>query len=314
MKRRLTVQALVRRYLVQQRALGYELRFYDTPLLDFGRFADRQAKGLPITTDLAVRWATQTDAAATHRAKRLSLVRNFARFCCAYDPRTEVPPDGFLGPSPGRIKPHIYSRAQIRALIASARRLKPVFSPLRPFTYEALIGLLSVTGLRRSEVLRLRLADFDANAGTLRISPSKFAPERLLPLHRSTVCALKRYLVRRRQMAPFGEHLFVGHRGQPIPAGSLQQTFRLLVHDLSGNGARPRPRIHDLRHSFATQHVAAWSRQAAPLAHRLLLLSRYMGHRHFHDTWWYVSSDAHALRAASERFDRFRYGRHFLER
>jgi len=308
-----TMQSLVRRYLTQQRALGYELRFYDGPLLDFGRFADHHAKGKPITTDLAVRWATRIEAAAKHHSKRLTLVRNFARFCNAYDPRTEVPPDGLLGPSTSRIKPHIYSNAQIRGLVLAARNLQPVFSPLRPFTYEALIGLLAVTGLRRSEVLRLRLTDFDATAGTLRIAPSKFAPERLLPLHRSTVSALRRYLLRRRQLSPFGDHLFIGHHGQPIPAGSLQQTFRLLVRELHSNGARPRPRIHDLRHSFATRHVAAWSRQEAPLAHRLLLLSRYLGHRHFHDTWWYVSSDAHSLRAASQRFDRFRYGRHRLE-
>ena len=81
-----------------------------------------------------------------------------------------------------------------------------------------------MTGLRRSEVLRLRLTDFDAAAGTLRIGRSKFAPERLLPLHPSTVKVLIRYLKHRQSLLPFGDCLFVGHRGQPIPAGSPHET------------------------------------------------------------------------------------------
>ena len=45
----------------------------------------------------------------------------------------------------------------------------------------------------------------------------------------------------------------------------------------------------------------------APVAHRLLLLSRYLGHRHFISTWWYVSSDPEALRSAAEQFRRFHH-------
>jgi integrase len=314
MNQRMSMQQLASRYLAQKRALGYAMRFCDGPLMDFARMIDRSSLGGPITVHAACRWAAAIDAAPSYRAKRLSLVRNFSRFCIAYDPRTQVPPDGLLGPSTQRIRPHIYSTAQIRDLLHNARRLKPVFSPLRSFTYETLIGLLAVTGLRRSEVLRLRLEDFDAQAGTLRIARSKFAPERFLPLHPSTVKALARYLKNRRRLLPFGDYLFVGHRGQPIPAGTLQQTFRQLIRNVPSNGARSRPRIHDLRHSFATRLIATWNRQARPFAHRLLLLSRYMGHRHFHDTWWYVSSDPHSLRLASNQFDRFRHGRHQLER
>jgi integrase len=314
MNQRMTIQELARRYLAQKRALGYALRFYDGPVMDFARTMDRSSPGGPITVHAACRWATAISAAPTYHARRLSLVRNFARFCLVYDPRTEVPPDGLLGPSPQRIRPHLYSTAQIRLLLYNARGLQPVFSPLRPLTYETLIGLLAVTGLRRSEVLRLRLEDFDAQAGTLRIARAKFAPERLLPLHPSTVKALLRYLEQRRRYQPFGEHLFVGHRGQPIAPGTLEQTFRRLVRHIPSSGARPRPRLHDLRHSFATRLIAAWHRQARPLAHRLLLLSRYMGHRHFHDTWWYISSDPHSLQLASKQFCRFRHGRHQLER
>jgi len=308
-----TMRDLVQRYLKQKRALGYIFRFYDGPLLDFARFADTTAPGRPITTALGVQWASQSNAAPSYQAKRLSMIRNLAQFCAAFDPHTEVPPHGLLGPSTSRIQPHIYSSAQLRSLLRQARHLSPVFSPLRPCAYETIFGLLAVTGLRRSEVLRLRLSDFDEVAGTLRIARSKFCPERVLPLHSSTVRALKRYLHRRQSLLPLGEHLFVGHHGQPIPAGTLQQTFRLLTRDWRSNGARRRPRLHDFRHTFATHHIAQWSRRSSTLAHRLLLLSRYLGHRHFHDTWWYVSADAQALQAAAQRFARFQHGRSSLD-
>lgn len=311
----MTMRDLARRYLAQKRALGYAFRFYDGPLLDFARFADANAPGRPITTAMAVQWATaRSDTARIYQAKRLSMVRNLARFCLAFDPRTEVPPDGLLGPGTSRIQPHIYSTVQVRELLRRARRLPPIFSPLRPFTYETIFGLLAATGLRRSEVLRLRLKDFDAGAGTLRIARSKFSPERLLPLHSSTVRALQKYLGRRQRLLPFGEHLFVGHRSQPIPAGSLQQTFRLLTRDWTSNGARARPRLHDFRHTFATRRIAAWSQSPSAIAHRLLLLSRYLGHRHFHDTWWYISADPQALRTAGQCFAAFRHGRSSLDR
>jgi integrase len=68
------------------------------------------------------------------------------------------------------------------------------------------------------------------------------------------------------------------------------------------------PRIHDLRHTFATRHIARWNREGAPVAHRLLLLSRYLGHQNLNDTWWYISADPAMLRLAAERFEHFHRG------
>ena len=83
-------------------------------------------------------------------------------------------------------------------------------------------------------------------------------------------------------------------------------TFRRLVRGMVGNGSRPSPRLYDLRHRFATQWIARWSRQSAPLAHRLVLLSRYLGHRYFHDTYWYVQPEPSALKKAATRFEQYR--------
>lgn len=175
-----------------------------------------------------------------------------------------------------------------------------------PHTYETVIGLLACTGMRPAEALQLRRADFDAPNGTLRIPAVKSSPARILPLHPSTVAALRRYLDHRLQLCPTGEYFFAGAFGRRLSRTAFSQTMRILFRGLRGNGGRRQVRPYDLRHTFATKLVAQWSREEAPLDHRLLRLSSYLGHAYFSHTWWYVSGQSAALRAAARRLDAFR--------
>ncbi|MFA6960685.1 MAG: tyrosine-type recombinase/integrase [Verrucomicrobiota bacterium] len=303
-----SISALVRGYIAHRRKMGFGFQGAATQLLNFGRYADRVAPGKPLTNAVAMEWAALPgDNRRGYHGKRLKLVRGFASYCAALDPRTEVPPPGVFGPSSLRSAPHIYSEAEVQLLMDRARRLPcgHASCALRPHTHEAIIGLLHSTGLRRAELLRLRLRDFDPNAGTLLVPAVKTSPQRLLPLHPSVVAALQRYLELRARLVPFGDHLFVGPQGRPIPATTLNKTFRLLCRGISGNGDRPGPRLVDFRHSFATRLIAEWARDPQPRPHRLLLLSRYMGHKQFNQTWWYVTPDCTALQAAAARFQTY---------
>jgi integrase len=176
---------------------------------------------------------------------------------------------------------------------------------LRRKTMETVIGLLACTGLRISEALRLHLQDFDARAGMIHVSRTKYSPERDLPLHPSTVRALQRYQRARLQQYPAGEHFFVGPQGRPLSIFTARHSFDCVARGLKVNGARARPRMHDLRHSFATKLVACWAHQSASVEHRLLLLSRYLGHHHFSDTYWYLEPDRAALQGAAASFRRY---------
>jgi integrase len=303
-----SIISLVRAYIDHRRKLGFELNEAAYHLPKFARYADRTAPGQPLTSALAMEWAALPgDNRLGYHAKRLKVVRGFARYCAALDPRTEIPPPRVFGPQSFRRAPHIYSKAEVRLLLTRARRLRCIKSScaLRPFTYETMIGLLYCTGLRRVEVLRLRLSGFDPKAGTLLVPAAKSSPQRLLPLHASVVRCLQRYLMVRQRLVPFGDHFFVGLRGRPIPAATLNLTFRRLAEGMVGNGARAQPRIADFRHSFATRLIAGWGRRAKPVPHYLLLLSRYMGHKYFNQTWWYVTPDCTALNTAAARFQNF---------
>lgn len=296
-------------YLRHRRKLGYGLKSEGGQLLDFARFADAAAPGQPLRLVLALEWATKpSDRSRVYHAKRLELLRGFARFCSILDLRTEIPPMRLLGPAHHRIAPHIYSPHQVHSLLSRSAALAPSGS-LRPHTYATLIGLAACTGMRLCELLRLRIADFDPRTDTLRVARAKFSPERILPLHHSTTLALQGYLEARCRRPTVSDLIFVGLQGRPIAKGTVEAVFRRLATGIKANGDRSRPRLHDLRHTFATRWIAEWSRIGEPVAHHLLLLSRYLGHRHFKDTYWYVTSDPKSLASVGAHFHRyFRHG------
>jgi len=298
---------LARRYLAHRRSFGYRLHAEGYNLLAFARFLDRTAPGEPLSTKLALQWSKRRGVQPVTVANRLSAIRGFARFCATLDPRTQVPPKRLTPYRSSRRAPHIYTDAQLRLILRRTRALRPWRNPLRPLTYRTFIGLLVCSGLRPSEAIRLRDEDFNAATGTLRVPAVKRSPARTLPLHPSTVQALQSYQSIRRSHYPLASHFFVGPFGRPLQMCAADWTFRRLVRGIPGNGSRPSPRLYDLRHRFATKWIARWSGQSAPLPHRLVLLSRYLGHRYFHDTYWYVQPESSALKKAATQFERYRH-------
>ena len=140
------------------------------------------------------------------------VVRIFARHLTALDPATEVPPEDMLPHHYRRIAPYLYSPGEITALMAAAGRLAP---PLRAATWQTLIGLLAVTGMRKSEACHLDRDQVDLDAGVLTIADSKFGKARQLFLHPTAVAALRGYQRCRDHWcpAPAAASFFVSTRG-----------------------------------------------------------------------------------------------------
>jgi integrase len=300
---------LVEEYLEYRRRLGYRLRIEGQMLLGFAHYADRSGHRGPLTTELAARWARlPAEAAPLYQARRLEVVRCFARHRAIFDPATEIPPEGLLGSAHRRIAPHIYSEAELSTLLAAARRLPPS-DGLRPRTYATLIGLLICTGLRISEALKLSLRDVDSGQGTLTIRESKFHKSRLVPLHPSVVQPLCEYGRHRDRCHPIPQTdaFFVSDRGTTLAASTVRHTFQKLRKDLPDApqaGARA-PRIHDLRHTFACRRLLRWYADGTDLGHAVAALSTYLGHAKVSDTYWYLTGIPELLDLATGRFERF---------
>lgn len=304
----ITMHSRVRAYLAHRRKLGFVLSRQAYHLRKFASFADKVAPGQPLTTALTLRWATSVGHNRFgYHAMRYQAVRGLACYLTALDPRTEMPPARMLGSTCIRRQPHIYTPEQVRLMMKRARQLphRTASAALRSLTLETMIGLVFCTGLRPAEVCKLRLVDFNPRAHTIVIAQTKFSPQRTLPLHATTVRALERYQKARRRVIPFGDHFFVTRHGGPFTPEKFGYYFHLLIRGIEPNGARPRVRFGDLRHTFATRLISGWSRQGKPTPHYLALLSRYMGHKQFNATWWYVSPDCSSLKSAMQLFRRF---------
>ena len=218
------------------------------------------------------------------------------------DTRHELPPANHFGARKTRRSPHIYSAVEIDRLIEAALRLRPK-GGLRPWTYATLIALLSVTGLRISEALKLTVADVTCDG--LLISETKFRKTRLTPLHDTAAAGLERYLARRR---PFSEAdpVFVDARGLPLRYIAVKETFDRLV-GIAGIRSRTtrRPRLHDLRHTFAVRALQGSPAGRSRCGAHMAALATYMGHVNIYATYWYLEATAELMRdvaAAGEEF------------
>ena len=303
-----TLRAAVQEYLTLRRALGFKLREAGKALLEFVRFLE-QHRAFYITTQLALSWAQQPSTVQPAEwARRLSVVRAFARHRSATDPRTEIPPDGLLPYRPKRARPYLYSDDEIRGLLRAALEL-PGRGGLRPWTYHCLIGLLSVSGLRIGEARNLELPDVDLQAAVLTIRGAKFGKSRLVPVHASTRDALADYLVRRKRCwatRPVSSYVFVSNWGNRLDGGEIHRTFYALSRQtgLRGPSESHGPRLHDLRHRFAVTTLLRWYRAGEDAERRLPILSTYLGHVHVSDTFWYLSAWPELMREAMRRLER----------
>ena len=293
-------------YLAGRRALGFELRSAGAALHKFVSFAEQEGAEV-ITTDLALRWAQlPADVQPCQWANRLGMVRRFAQYRHAADPRTEIPAQDLLPYQYRRRSPHIYSDEEIEQLLQGARKLSSK-TGLRAATYATFLGLLAVTGMRMGEALSLDREDVDREQGVLTLRRTKFGKSRYVPLHPSTQQVLQDYEALRDRIHPKPKtsSFFLSEQGRRPSESSVRGTFLLLSRriGLRGPNDKDGPRLHDLRHRFAVQTLLSWYRAGVDVERNLPKLATYLGHSHIHYTYWYLTAVPELLRWATFRLE-----------
>jgi integrase/recombinase XerD len=297
-------------YLAVRRALGYRLARPEKLLGQFLDHLDRTGESR-ITVQTALDWARLPAGGDSNWwAYRLSVVRGFATYLHALEPEHEVPAAELLPQRPRRASPYLYSEADIAALIAATNALR---TPLRRATFATLIGLLAVTGIRVGEAIALNRGDVDPTARRLLVRHGKFGKTRELALHPTTVGALRRYERLRDRIAPDtgASALFVSTAGTRLIYCNVHNAFHRLVRlaGLTPRSAACRPRIHDLRHSFAVAAMLDAYAAGQDGQTRLTLLSTWLGHVHPGSTYWYLSASPELMAVAGQRLDEHLAGR-----
>jgi len=234
------------------------------------------------------------------------MVRRFAQYCSAADPRTEVPPQGLLPARYVRRPPYLYSEEEIRHLLQAARRL-PSQLGLHPQTYSTLFGLLAVTGMRLSETLALDRQDVDLPQALITIRCAKGHKARWVPIHCSTVGVLAQYTALRDRLvpAPTTPSFFLCERGTRLSQWAVRPTFVQVSRQIGLRGPTENrgPRLHDLRHAFALRTLLHWYRSGVDVERHLPELATYLGHVHVSDTYWYLSAVPELLQLALQRVE-----------
>lgn len=295
-------------YLDFRRKRGYALDQASGMLDSFVYYVEREGSEI-ITRNLYERWNVMYPASHITMQQRAIAVRGFTKWLRNFDLRHEVPPPyrGSIGKN--RPKPHIYSEAEVAALLKASAKIQSRRGTHR-VTYPVLWALLYVTGIRIGEALAVDVCHIDFDKGTIRIPAMKGTFERLIPLDDTTVEALRTFLRRRdRLLGKRSPYLFTDEQGQRLRYPAASTMFATLGKEI---GLRPPgikmgegPRIHDLRHTFAVNTLKRWYAEGKDVHQHILTLVDVLGHTTLRDTYWYLEAIPELLHLASRRFESY---------
>lgn len=292
-------------FVAFKRLQGYDYAVQAKQLSYFDRFlAGRHFEQPYLTADCVNAYIKHTESFRRNtRYSRLSIVREFSFYLLQLSLESYLLRDVPVK-RPNLPRYYLYDDTEILSLLQAARNLHPP-SSIRPHTYYTLIGLLAVSGLRINEALSLDIGDIDLRDKLLVIRKGKFAKERILPFNDSTAQALHFY---QRHRLAFGmtdstDPFFVTRFGRRLSYANTSYNFRNLVQRCGiGCDSPEPPRLHDLRHSFATKCLIKWYREGQNVNAKLPILATYMGHVSIESTQIYLHVCSTLLAEAKVRF------------
>jgi len=301
-----TLQESLNEYIDMKKSLGFKVDVINRNLQSFLQFMDDNGVNI-ITIDIAVRWARiPSSAKPSWWAQRLGFVRGFARYQCALDNISVVPPPGLLPFRSKRASPYIYTNDEISRLLKASLAIRSVHG-VKHRTYHLLLGLLAVTGMRIGEILRLNVNSVDLTDDTIKVLNSKGGKSRIVPLHYTTTVAIKEYITKYRILieGTCDDTLLLNDYGRRISMYDIHTTFNQLTKTtgLRNVGAKYGPRLHDFRHRFAIETLLRWYRRGDDVESKIPLLSTYLGHAAVRSTYWYLSATPELLNMATKRIE-----------
>lgn len=288
-------------YIVLQHSLGYQFRKQAASLQAFLRYVRFTHAQGPLSQALALEFVMASALTPNGRAICYAVIRRFAWYHAAFDPRTESLDRRALPRSRAIPLPRILSEEELQSLMAASQQISAGHS-LRGETLATVVGLLASTGLRSGEALRLDRSDVELTNGILQIRKTKFRKDRMVPVHASTLTALQDY-VRHRDLAfPTSKTsaFFVSTRGTRLSSSGLYYGFEqaCALAGLSAHAATSL-RPHDLRHRFAVMRLVEWHRRKVDVQSMLPLLATYLGHARYSDTAYYITATPELLSLAA---------------
>ena len=270
------------------RTEAYILLAYDNYCTDHGILS-------PLNENAYTEYCHSGDITLNQRGKRYRILYNFHKYLRASDPTLPAVHEQRISePRPNHIC-HVYTPDEERALLDYPFHPSCKWHDKVGVRWQCILGILIATGMRIGEVLGLKIADIDFKEHILAVRGGKFRKDRLVPVSKSVIDAIERFLPHR--MKPSSPYLFTSWRSDRYRYGGINGLFNEAVRELGICAeAVSKPRLHDFRHTFAHRQQIAWMEEGRDVNELLPILATYLGHTHFSDTVHYLESSAEILR------------------
>src|SRR5690349_6783714 len=247
-------------YLEFERGLSRNtLEAYRSDLLQFGAFLARRDTDVlraehgdlaGFLSELATGGPDRPAVAPATLQRKAACLRSFYRHLRREGELHHDPTADLRAPRKSQKLPQVLTRGEVATLLSAPRGSDP--GALRD---RALLELMYACGLRASEAIGLEVGDVDLDAGVLR-ARGKGSKERLVPVGREAVTAVRVYLERGRSVLTAtsdDRHLFVNRRGTGL---TRQGLYKIVQRHARAVGLEDRMSPHTLRHTFATHLLA----------------------------------------------------------
>jgi integrase len=302
------IAPVIGRYLAVKRALGRKADI-EYPLRRLERFLVSQGF-VELTQESFAAWCESLQPLSPNtRRQWMRIVYHFCLFRQREDPACFVPDPTQFPPLCPRSLPYIFSQDEIAQLLLMTEGLSPhKASPLYPQVVRLGIVLLYTAGLRRGEVVRLKLGDYEPDERVLVVRETKFYKSRIVPLSADAAIEIDQYLTVRRARFPYhpGAPLLAhghGGKGRGYTGEGFGEAMRKLFRKAGIRTSRGRfPRVHDLRFTFAVHALLGWYRAGVDVQTRLPALAAYLGHSSVVSTHYYLTFCQATAEAANELY------------
>ena len=175
--------------------------------------------------------------------------------------------------------PNVLSKEEIKAILETPTNIK----------HRTMLSLIYACGLRRSELLNLKIGDVDSKRHMLIIRNSKGYKDRQVPISDKTIEMLRTYYKAYKPQ----KWLFEGDQiNEQYSATSLQKVFKTALHKA---GIKKNATLHWIRHSYATHLLESGT--------DLRYIQELLGHKSSKTTEIYTHVSQKSLQKIKSPFD-----------
>lgn len=249
------------------------------------------------------------DINAKNQVKKLSVVKGFYDYLQSRNFISSHPIIGKTKFHATKFRAYIYSTKEFKKILDAVDELDSREYQFRSMTFKTILILLFNTGIRIGEAVNIKYRDIDFKDSVLMIK-SKNDKTRIVPLSKKLTNYLCNYVKTYKKIDRKGKNdfLFTKKDGKKCSVGNIDKRFRNLCDFIEIKKDIPdsfKPRIHDIRHTFAVYRLIDWYRKKMDLNYYLPYLSTYLGHTSISGTQTYLAMIPELLSEANSRFEQY---------